>query len=405
MEHCIYHSKDLDGLTSAAIIYSYQKSFGEDCILTGYDYGEKLDTRKFKGKTTLMIDVSMEMERMEMLGTNAMEFIWIDHHVSAMEKFLSYCLLKGYTVRETRFNDLIKKFECYEMNVTYFYSERLSGCEMAHSMYGKMFQQKTSSYVIKALGQYDTWRNTDEKKFVSDIDWSMVMNLQYYMRTCRNPMEVFENLVQFDTVNSHFVNAVNAGISILKYQKNQNMSIVKSHFEVDINGLKVIALNTPFFNSQSFETYYAPEVHDAMMPFIYDGKLKVWKFSLYTTKDDADILNVAKLFGGGGHAKACGFSLPEDMVRFTEGELRFISSTVCLECEKREKTKEDYKKINPKSFNEKPSRKSHVYREHGDHGYLVPNLFAKKFDAAIETGDPLFTENYSKYKIINGKLP
>ena len=75
MEHCIYHSRDLDGLTSAAIIYNSQTSFGEDCFLTGYDYGQKLDTRVFKGKSTIMIDVSMPMERMDLLGKNCMEFI------------------------------------------------------------------------------------------------------------------------------------------------------------------------------------------------------------------------------------------------------------------------------------------------------------------------------------------
>ena len=90
MEYIIYHNKDLDGKASAAIFYRNQIMYGENAKLFPYDYGEKLDTRLFKGKNTVMVDVSMDMERMELLSKSCLEFIWIDHHISAFEKFNNY---------------------------------------------------------------------------------------------------------------------------------------------------------------------------------------------------------------------------------------------------------------------------------------------------------------------------
>lgn len=43
------------------------------------------------------------------------------------------------------------------------------------------------------------------------------------------------------------------------------------------------------------------------------------KGSLRTTRDDVDVAAVAKLFGGGGHKKAAGFSLPGHLVETEQG--------------------------------------------------------------------------------------
>ncbi|HAO81568.1 TPA: hypothetical protein DCQ82_02560 [Candidatus Veblenbacteria bacterium] len=43
------------------------------------------------------------------------------------------------------------------------------------------------------------------------------------------------------------------------------------------------------------------------------------KGSLRTTRDDVDVAAVAKLFGGGGHKKAAGFSLPGKLVETEQG--------------------------------------------------------------------------------------
>ena len=95
-------------------------------------------------------------------------------------------------------------------------------------------------------------------------------------------------------------------------------------FEFDFCGIRVLACNGVVANSGSFKSAYHEDVHDAMMPFNFDGKNNVWNFSLYTTKDDVDILSIAKQAGGGGHAKACGFQVSSEQVIIGKEKIIFI---------------------------------------------------------------------------------
>jgi oligoribonuclease NrnB/cAMP/cGMP phosphodiesterase (DHH superfamily) len=392
MEYCIYHSKDLDGLTSGAVIYSHQKAYGEDCILVPYDFGEKLDTRRFKGKSTIMIDVSMEMDRMEMLSVNAMEFLWLDHHLSAYNKLKKYCLEKNYTVTEIEYNSLITRIEVKEMNLIYFYSSRLSGCEIASTLCAKNLT-KNSREVITILGQYDTWRDVEEKKFAYDKNWNeVVMPVQYFMRTCKSPVEVYEVLKLVDSYRDDFElkDIITQGKSIFKYQNNINESQAKKYFEFEFEGLNVIALNTHFFNSNTFEGLYHPDIHDAMMPFVFDGPKGVWVFSLYTTKDDVDLLSVATKFGGGGHAKACGFSIDSSLIEFNGSEITLKKSYI----------------LNASAENKdaiiKPeyTKKGYSHYVKDEINYLIPNIMKAKINKDLESLSSLdFAVAYEKYKV------
>lgn len=394
MEHCIYHSRDLDGLTSGAIIYNSQTSFGEDCFLTGYDYGQKLDTRIFKGKSTIMIDVSMPMDRMELLGKNCMEFIWIDHHVSAFNSLLEYCDSKGYEIKRNKYNDQIERVEVNAMNMIYFYSEKLSGCEITAILHGKQLS-RSARKLISILGQYDTWRDSDQKKFTLDEDWNeVVLPVQYFMRTCASPVEVNNIFRKMNDWNSklEIKDIVQNGINILKYQQTINNSVIKNNFDFELFGLKIIALNTTNFNSMSFDGYYHEEIHDAMMPFCYNGKTKKWNFSLYTTKSDVNILEIAKNFGGGGHAKACGFTVNPEFLKFGENSIEFGDFK-----------KIEYKFSNPEEVmpslfeKEKPSKKGHVHKEVDGVDYLITNLLVKEFDRMLVEDREAFDNHFSKF--------
>lgn len=398
MEQCIYHSRDLDGLTSGAIIYGHQITYGDDCFLTPYDYGEKLDTRKFKGKPTIMLDVSMEMDRMELLGKNTLELIWVDHHISAYNKLHEYCEEKGHSILKTNFNDLIERIEVKGMNLIYFYSSKISACEIAAHLYARNMGDKARE-LIRVLGQYDTWRNTDDKKFGTDHNWDkIVMPVQYYMRSCHSPVEVFDILKRMDYHHDlvKIEDIVKSGDIVYKYQKSINETLAKKYFEFEFEGLKVIALNTPFFNSNSFSGYYHPDVHDAMMPFQYDGKTNKWKFSLYTTKEEeVDLLSAAQKFGGGGHKKACGFEVPAEWLYIHERELKFVINDLKNEENDIIPKQRAIENIQKKTG---PSQKGHVYKKDSfGIEYLIPNLFVKDFDNTFQENHELCKEKFNKY--------
>lgn len=303
MKHFIYHSKDLDGLTCGALALRYADKF-DDLELVGYDYGEKLDLRQFAKSHVSMADVSVEPERMIQFANYVESFTWYDHHVSAYEKFLAYLDEKDIKYVFSRLGK-IEFIEVPSAGIRYYYCPTMSGCEIYFHIEGKeeneRFKQK-----IRALGQYDTWRNTNEKKTALDLDWNReVMPFQWGMRTAKTPEEVLHALNYRDFESVRLI-----GENILEYQKNQSFNLMKSNcFDFELNGLKIVACNGAQPNSSSFDGFYHDDYHDAMMPFNYNGKENLWSFSLYTTKPDVDILSIAKAFGGGGHAQACGFKI------------------------------------------------------------------------------------------------
>lgn len=282
---CIYHSKDLDGYCSGAIV----KLKFPDAKLIGYDYGQQFPWDDIEvGKPVIMIDVSLPMIDMGKLAelTNH-QLTWIDHHVSAI-------------------NDYKNSSDIGLGGVTPVLEDGISACEGGWKY---LFPDVRMPMAVKLLGEYDTWRNKDKDR------WDRyIMPFQYGMRMKCQSAETFpQELLKQEGNESISFGAVNemivVGGAILSYQKTQNERACKSAFEVEFEGLKGIALNNGGANSQVFESVYNPEIHDVMIPFVFTGKH--WTFSLYTTKDEVDCSVIAKSKGGGGHKKAAGFQLKE----------------------------------------------------------------------------------------------
>lgn len=425
MDNCIYHSKDLDGLMSGAIVKHYQTEYWEPCKLHPYDYGENLDTRKFKGKTVVMIDVSMPMDRMELLATSCMEFMWIDHHLSAYNDLLDYCKDKGYEILQRKINDLVLSTEVKKMNLIYYYSPRLSGCELAAIIFNKHLNS-ASKKVIQLLGQYDTWRQFDDKKFVNDDNWNeVVIPFQYGMRArYNNPESIADFIATLNNfelyqpknsdLGSHIQNVldpiIELGKSIVKYQENLDETNMKNNsFEMDFDfegkSYKAICLNSTVFNSGVFKSIYYDQYHDLMLAFQYCGKTDKYKFSLYTTKEDVNILGIAKSFGGGGHVQACGFELPavdvsiqknvisifnnrkKDPFEKNIGFLEFMEDVDPIDEDVFKDIPEGEVSLPPAPATESPKfkpPKGYLLREDDDgHWYWIPLHLSKKFETGL----------------------
>jgi len=338
MNAIIYHSRDLDGLASGASLVRANRSV-ENMKTFGFHYGEEFDIRHLSRKNVGMVDVSFDMKKMFSTAKISNDFIWIDHHVSAYEDFLKYAKDNDFTFKVTDLG-LIKQYSNRKLGFTYYYSPRLSACEICAKLF---IESENYKQAISLLGQYDTWRNNIKKKFVFDKDWDKeVIPFQYGMRMyggIERVGEVLDNIADWrDGVSIESISE--SGKTILAYQKKINLENMKHSFDITfrvpvLNGetfeivgdnvLKGIAFNGGPFNSKTFEGKYFEDVYDFMMPFAFQGK--TWNVSLYTTNDnrdnDIDILSIAKSFGGGGHKQACGFQLPSDQLRFLEsGEIQ-----------------------------------------------------------------------------------
>ncbi len=269
----IYHSRDLDGYTSGAIL----KMKFPEAELIGYDYGQPIPWID-KGEDIILVDVSFPMVDLFDMAANSKSMVWIDHHASAIKDY--------------------EACDIVPVRLEVVLMDGIAACELAWNW---AFPDRELPVAVRLLGQYDTWRNQN-KEF-----WDrFVLPFQYGMRTICNspetfPMDIMKYIEVFE-LNE----IINIGNIILVYQSEQDAKSCENAFEFDWKGYRIIAKNGGSFNSNAFKAVYNPEKHDIMMPFKFTGKY--WVFSLYTEKD-IDCSALAKSMGGGGHKKAAGFQI------------------------------------------------------------------------------------------------
>lgn len=280
---CIYHSLDLDGMSSGAIV---KKKYPE-ATLIGYDYGQPIPWDKIpEMESIIMVDVSLPMEQMIQLLDHSGDFTWIDHHASAIKDYEeSKSLWPDYA--ETRFKAVLQ--------------DGIAACE---GTWNYLFPNEQMPITVLLLGMYDTWRKEDQSKWDNEI-----YPFQMGMRTGGIvSADTFPQYLLSHTWSSGEVDPIiKDGDLIIEYQTQQNNLACKGAFEIDFLGHIAICVNGGGFNSQAFDSVYNPDKHDLMMPFKFNGRH--WAFSLYTTKDTVDCSELAKIMGGGGHKKAAGFQV------------------------------------------------------------------------------------------------
>jgi oligoribonuclease NrnB/cAMP/cGMP phosphodiesterase (DHH superfamily) len=278
---CIYHSRDLDGFASGAIV----KRKYPEAVLIGYDYGQPFPWDKISPEEdVIMIDVSLPMEDMLKLARHIEgNFTWIDHHISAINDY-------------NRF--LVEDEKQHGHFLTPVLENGIAACELG---WKHLFPNEEMPQGIRLLGEYDTWRNQDK------IKWDQwILPYQFGMRIiCDHP-----DRFPWDHVwTPRSVQEIrDQGVTVLEYQGQVNAGQCKNaSFEFDFRGHRAICLNGGMFNSDVFKSVFDPEKHDIMMPFQFKGKF--WQVSVYTTKDDVDCSAISKQMGGGGHKKAAGFQV------------------------------------------------------------------------------------------------
>lgn len=287
---CFYHSADLDGHCSGAIIkYKYRT-----CDLVPINYGDPFpwDIINYK-ETVYMVDFSLQpFSDMIKLKQTSGDLIWIDHHKTAIQAWMeSNCDFKGIRI------------------------DGQAGCEL---VWDHCFTSPRPR-VVNLLGRYDVWDHDG---------WPDVLPFQYGLRLedtdPRTSMNLWRALFEDDNRCSNFVLM---GETVLRYESQTNTKFCKAYaFETlmpinpnpmgDALGsqrhLRAICANKGFTNSKLFDSLWNPEKYAIMITFCRLPMRKgLWTVSLYSDHLDVDCGAIAKAFGGGGHKGAAGFQCQE----------------------------------------------------------------------------------------------
>jgi len=286
---CFYHSADLDGHCSGAII----KMVYPDCKMIGINYGDDFPWKSLPvgcGEKVFMVDFSLQpYPLMRKLAIHADPLIWIDHHKSAIE-------------------------ECWEFGDSYLGIQRsgIGACQLVWEylkeechFYSEDFQTISTEQMlptfVKLLAEYDVWNHTDPR----------TLPFQYGIRqydTSPENQDFWEELL-----NPHSIKVeqlIIEGELIIKYENSQNEKYCSAcAFDTELDGLKCIAVNKMLTNSRVFDSVWNPNKYHAMLTFGY--RKGQWTVSLYSTREDIDVSAIAKARGGGGHKGASGFQCKE----------------------------------------------------------------------------------------------
>lgn len=282
---CFYHSADLDGHCSGAIV----KMMFPTCEMIGINYGQPFPWNRIElGEHVFMVDFCLQpFDDMERLNSLC-KLTWIDHHA------------KG-SIDEAEKRDFWptggQKIDI-----------GTAGCELAWEFF---YPTKPHPFAVFYLGRYDVWDHSNPN----------TLPFQYGFRMFENTLPDNQSLWQSFFKNDTRVDSViEVGRTILAYEEQQNAKFCKAYaFETVLyvdpaytgntkTSLLAICANRGFTNSKLFDSVYDPECHDLMITFV---RLKPpaykWTVSLYSTKPDIDCGAIAKIYGGGGHKGAAGF--------------------------------------------------------------------------------------------------
>lgn len=301
---CIFHSADLDGHCSGAIVALAYPGIQ----MHGANYGETFTSDIVRGKDVIMVDFSFPMELMKAIQNTANSFIWIDHHRTAMEEHEKFGLdLPG-----------MRRVGWAACELTWSFI-RGDDCDVPEA--------------VRLLGRYDVWDHQDP----AVLPFQYRCRMEDTMPTSPEALYFWHHLLsddpQFlDAGNNVFLelqDVVSEGRLLLEYESQQNAKFCNTYAKETVvhapkgiifdprNGdpafpYSAIAANRGFCNSKLFDSVYDPAKHDLMVSFVrHAGRTHKWTVSLYSTKPDVDCGAIAKTFGGGGHKGAAGFQCDE----------------------------------------------------------------------------------------------
>ena len=298
---CFYHSADLDGHCSGALI----KLRYPDCKMIPIDYGYNPNVWQLSYKpneTVFMVDFCLQpfTEMVEL--SELCHLIWIDHHKTSVENFEALKVpFKAKTFLNTNMAACMLTWALLSVDLDEYRALRDENLNQAPKW-------------IRLLSKYDCWQDDDKMFWNGEI-----LPFQYGLRSHETePSSASGLLIWKQLLNSskelddpnmlslyEFV-IIDDGNAILKYVEQTNAKKCKSlALETEIEGMKAICMNSGG-GSKAFESVYDSKKHDLMISFQWlpIGK---WTVSLYATKPNVDVSEIAKKHGGGGHKSAAGF--------------------------------------------------------------------------------------------------
>lgn len=282
---CFYHG-DSDGkcagfwVALSAGLNDYEKY---DTKFIEIDYRKKFPMETIKSNEQIyIVDYSIEPEEMRQLLQITQDITWIDHHKTAIEKYQDF----DHNIRGVRYDGVAGCMltYCYLYHMTQRGSGDIKPFDLSMTLEAPMF--------TKLIADWDVWTFTygdDTRYFKMGSD---ALDLS-------PNSDEWTNWLGYENERK----TINNGKVITQFRDEWAKNYVQNlGFETIFEGNKCYAVNLGYCNSEYFKSL--PEgKYDVLMPFSFDGS--IYTVSMYSKT--VDVSEIAKKYGGGGHAGASGF--------------------------------------------------------------------------------------------------
>jgi uncharacterized protein len=284
-----FHHDDADGRGSGAVV---RYALGKDVHLIEIDYDRLVIPWDLieKADRVVVTDFSFSVDWMKRLA-DGREFIWIDHHISAMKEF------QGIADEWSGLRDIDE-----------------SACVNAWKYF---FPNRPVPRAIVLIGDRDIWRWAEKdtgafheainaRDFRADNDELWIPLLE------DDPALLDEMLTEGKRLRE------------IKLDEINNM-VERRGYEVKFFGERTLVINAPGngdIGQRSRDLGYE-------IAYCYDDRMDLGVLSTIVTlfSRERDVSVIAKSFGGGGHAHAAGFSFPRGNSPFPpDADVEFVNN-------------------------------------------------------------------------------
>jgi len=294
---CIYHGNCNDGFGAAWAVWN---RWGNAVQYVPAHYGKPLDVN-VTGKHVLFVDFSLKIE--EMIAMSADSIVVLDHHKTAKSNLMPFAVIGANknpvtpdvrnipeTLRECKADD--------ELPIVAYFDMEKSGARLAWEF---CFPGVALPNLLAHVEDRDLWR----------FALSGTKEIHAGLSSYAYDFDKWDELAG-GTLAALFAE----GYSILRMQDKRVAELCDMASIQDIASHNVPCVNAPFFLASDVAHELLRRHPDAQFAATYQTVNGTRVYSLRSEDSRADVSEVAKRLGGGGHRNAAGLSVPDVPVFF-----------------------------------------------------------------------------------------
>ena len=263
----LYHADCMDGYAAA---WAAWKVFSNQALYQAVRHHTPLP-HFTDGMEIYIVDFCYPIDELVSAAQRASKIVVLDHHISAQKDFEAY-----------------QKNSVIPDNLEIKFVQNHSGCMIVWQYFQGNIEPPM---LLQHIEDHDLWRHLLPK--TEAICKALYLRLP----------------VHFSAFEKIKLPALQQEGALLVKQQQLNVSrLLKARHNVRLNNIKGLAVNAPGMFSSDLGHELANKSGSFGLTYFYHGKRKCYECGLRSI-GDFDVSELARMYGGGGHKNAAGFSV------------------------------------------------------------------------------------------------